>query len=467
MLNSLRSRLTVWHVVVVAAVLLVYSSGVYVFVWRTLHAHQEARLRAALDVVAADLEATGWDPGSTPAPADALARIDLPNQVVAVLDAQGHVLAKKPVKEAARLCVPKQLMPRTEPQYVQLPDSRADLDDSCLGTYRQVHTAAGSSYYLVSSESDEILSDQLDILQSVLLAGTVLALLVAFAGGWFLARKSLAPLAEMAQTTQRITAENLDERLPVRNPRDELGKLAASFNELLSRLSASFTRQRQFMADASHELRTPVSVMRTTAQVTLEQPHREETEYREALDILEQQTQRLSRVVSDMFTLAQADSGGLTLQAADLYLDETLTEAARSAGILARRKGVTMEVPHFQEAPYHGDEGLLRQMVLNLLENAVKYTPAGGTVRVGLDALGPEYRITVADTGIGIPPEAQAHVFDRFFRVDKSRHNNGDYGGVGLGLSIARWIAEVHRGRLELERSGDSGSVFAVHLPRA
>jgi signal transduction histidine kinase len=207
--------------------------------------------------------------------------------------------------------------------------------------------------------------------------------------------------------------------------------------------------------------------MRTTAQVTLEQPHREETEYREALDILEQQTQRLSRMVSDMFTLAQADSGGLTLQAADLYLDETLTEAARSAAILARRKGVTMEVPHFQEAPYHGDEGLLRQMVLNLLDNAVKYTPAGGTVRVGLDALGPEYRITVADTGIGIPPEAQDHVFDRFFRVDKSRHNNGDYGGVGLGLSIARWIAEVHRGRLELERSDTSGSRFAVHLPRS
>jgi signal transduction histidine kinase len=271
----------------------------------------------------------------------------------------------------------------------------------------------------------------------------------------------------MATTTQRITAENLDERVPVHNSRNELGQLATSFNELLSRLSTSFSQQRQFMTDASHELRTPLSVIRTAAQVVLQKPQRMESEYREALGSIEQQTQRLARIVNDMFTLARTDSGAVVLQSAEMYLDEVLSESAQIVSVLARRKDIRIEMPAKDEAPYRGDEGLLRQMFINLLDNAVKYTGEGGLVRILLESMESEYIVIISDTGIGIATEAQPYIFDRFFRADKSRTQTMDGNGAGLGLSIARVIAEVHKGRLELQRSDETGSTFVVFLPRA
>jgi heavy metal sensor kinase len=274
-------------------------------------------------------------------------------------------------------------------------------------------------------------------------------------------------LAAMATTTRRITAENLEERVPVQNPRNELGQLATSFNELLSRLGTSFSQQRQFMTDASHELRTPLTVMRTAAQVVLQKSERAESEYRDALSTIERQMQRLGRIVNDMFTLARSDSGAIVLQSAEMYLDEVLTEATQTVSVLASRKDVRIEMPAQQEAPYRGDEGLLRQMFINLLDNAVKYTPEGGVVRILLERMESEYVVMISDTGMGIPAEAQPHVFDRFFRADKSRTQTVDGNGAGLGLSIARVIAELHEGQLELERSDSKGSTFSVSLPRS
>jgi heavy metal sensor kinase len=292
-------------------------------------------------------------------------------------------------------------------------------------------------------------------------------MLVAGLGGWLFARRSLAPLATMAKTTQRITAENLDERVPVRSSRSELGQLATSFNELLSRLSASFARQRQFMTDASHELRTPLSVMRTAAQVALQKPQRAEGEYRDALDSIERQTHALGRIVNDMFMLARADSGGIVVQSTEMYLDEVLTEAVQTVSVLAERRGIQLETPALNEAPYRGDEGLLRQLFINLLDNAVKYTPEGGLVRVLFEREESEYTVIISDTGVGIPAEAQPYIFDRFFRVDNSRTQTMDGNGAGLGLSIALWIAQVHKGRLELQHSDRAGSRFSVALPRS
>jgi heavy metal sensor kinase len=271
----------------------------------------------------------------------------------------------------------------------------------------------------------------------------------------------------MSQQAQRIGAENLDQRLPVANPHDELGHLAASFNALLCRLSDSFARQRQFMADASHELRTPLSVVHTTTAVTLEREHRAEGEYREALKIINEQTRRLTRIVEDMFLLARADAGRQPLHPSNFYFDELLAEAARAASVLSARKGVEVVLAPVPEVLYHGDHDLLRQMLLNLLDNAIKYTPPGGSIRVHLQQQKTQYLITVADTGIGIPPEAQPHLFERFYRVDKARArtalSNGS--GAGLGLAIARWIAEAHNGRLELQRSDQTGSAFVALLP--
>jgi heavy metal sensor kinase len=465
MVESLRTRLTLWYVGILAAVLVAFSMGVYTLVERTLYAHQDARLRSVLEASAAALSKSSQSEGSV---AERLQKLEFPNQVVVVFDGKGKVIAQKPEGRDVRPCVPPKPYALKSLVFFELPDSATDADDSCRGLYREVRTAdSDRSYFISASESAEPLSDQLDTLQNVLELGTAVAMLVAGAGGWLFARRSLAPLATMATTTQRITAENLDERVPVRNPRNELGQLATSFNQLLSRLSTSFSQQRQFMTDASHELRTPLSVMRTAAQVVLQKPQRSEAEYREALVSMEQQTQRLGRIVNDMFTLARSDSGNIVPQSAEMYLDEVLTEAAQTVSVLAKGKDIRLAMPPQQEAPYRGDEGLLRQMFINLLDNAVKYTREGGLVRVLLERQESEYRVIISDTGVGIPTEAQPYIFDRFFRADKSRTQTMDDNGAGLGLSIARLIAEVHKGRLELQHSDSTGSIFSVSLPRS
>jgi heavy metal sensor kinase len=317
------------------------------------------------------------------------------------------------------------------------------------------------------SQPLEPVEDELELLLSIFAYAVPIALLLAGVSGWFLAHKSLAPVVTMSEQARRIGAKNLDERLPVANPRDELGRLAIVFNELLARLSAAFAQQRQFMADASHELRTPLSVVQTAAMVTLEQPRREESDYRDALSVIGDQARRLSRIVEDMFMLARADAGRLPLRPSRFYLDELLAETARAAAVLAAPKGVNVELAPSPETPYEGDEYLLRQMLMNLLDNAIKYTPSGGAVRLSLARQPEHLLIEVADTGEGIPPADQSRIFDRFHRVDKARGRGGvaNGGGAGLGLAISRWIAEAHGGTLRLVHSDSTGAVFAIELP--
>jgi signal transduction histidine kinase len=180
-----------------------------------------------------------------------------------------------------------------------------------------------------------------------------------------------------------------------------------------------------------------------------------------------EQARRLARIVEELFTLARADAGQRAIERKSFYLDELVAETARAAGVLASRKGVLMECAPAPEAPFHGDEGLLRQMILNLLDNAIKHTPTGGRVRLSLEQRNSEYAVTVADTGAGVPVEAQPHIFRRFYRADKARSRAwvADGGGAGLGLSIAKWIAEAHDGRLELAHSDETGSTFVASFP--
>ena len=296
------------------------------------------------------------------------------------------------------------------------------------------------------------------------------ALVLATVGGYVLARKSLAPVVQMSAQAARIGATNLHERLPVANERDELGQLARVFNDLLGRLDHSFDRQRQFMADASHELRTPVSIVRGEAELALGRTDRAPDEYRDALAVVRDEAARLTQIVDDLFLLARADAGEQPLVPTTLDLGELAGDAVRAVRSLAERQGVAVRFAAGPEVPVRGDAGLLARLVRNLLDNAIKYTPAGGEVRVRVDGDdGGPARVVVTDSGPGIPPEAQPRIFDRFYRVHKAR-GNGDGGapsGAGLGLAIARWVAEVHGGTLRLARSDERGSEFVAELPAA
>jgi heavy metal sensor kinase len=298
--------------------------------------------------------------------------------------------------------------------------------------------------------------------RTALLIGAPLMLLFAAAGGYALAWKSLSPVATMTAQAGRIGAGTLHERLPITNPRDELGRLGSVFNDLLGRLQDAFERQRRFMADASHELRTPVAIIGAEAEIARSGEGRSAEELRRSLDTIDEEAARLTRIVEEMFLLARADAGAQPIVRENMYLADMARDAVQRVRSLAARKQITVECDAREDLPFYGDEGLLRRLLLNLLDNAIKHTPPGGSITVRAARRDEVYVLEVTDTGSGIPPEAHARIFDRFFRLDRAA---GAGAGAGLGLAIGRWIAEAHGGRLELVRSDRSGSTFAVTLP--
>ncbi|MEO6724227.1 MAG: ATP-binding protein [Blastocatellia bacterium] len=476
----MRIRLTLWHTGVLALMLIAFSAGVYLLHARQLAARLDEGLQASLEGAAKSLTLEHAEGESSLQSAQSVVtELYLPHQAMMIFDASGHLLAEKPLPGNLQVSLPPLSLPaKNEVRFDSISSGSAKPYGEAgragwlrVATQRVCLSSNSQCQIIVVAEPNNALAAELALLRNIFLLAIPAVLLLAGLGGWFLARKTLAPVVNMAESARRISAEHLDERLPVANPRDELGRLTATFNEMLARLESSFTQQRQFMADASHELRTPLSVLWTAAAITLEQPRREEGEYREALTIIDEQVKRLSRIVEEMFTLARADAGGRELRPCDFYLDELIAETARAAGVLASRKQISVEWAPAPETMYRGDEALLKQMLLNLLDNAIKHTAAGGRVLLRLEQAGPNYWVTVADTGTGIPAEAQPHIFERFYRADKARSReangnaSGHGGGAGLGLSIASWIAEAHGGSLTLQDSGPTGSTFRISLP--
>jgi heavy metal sensor kinase len=468
MLDSVRTRLTLWHTGVLALALILFSVGVYALMARKLSGRLDAGLQATLEGTAR-LFVHEKEEGNTDvyAAGSALRKYYYPRQAVAVYDQAGGLLKEKTLGDVhATLPASVAALDRDGLQYYTLPEAQTGVDDGLREVVQRIQTAPQSAVFIVVGQPYEDASDDMELLAGVLAVAVPLALILAAAGGRFLARKSLDPVVIMTERARRIGAENLSERLPVANPRDELGRLAATINELLARLDAAFAQQRQFVADASHELCTPVSIIRTIAEVTLEKPERAADEYREEMTMVGEQARRLARTVEDLFTLARADAGQPALKRSPFYLDELVAESARAAGVLARRKGVAVECAPAPETLFNGDEGLLRQMLLNLLDNAIKHTSAGGAVRLSLERRDTKFAITVTDTGDGIPADAQPHIFKRFYRADKARTRAAQAnGGAGLGLAIAQWIAEAHDGRLELAHSDEWGSTFTALFP--
>ena len=312
---------------------------------------------------------------------------------------------------------------------------------------------------LVASPLTDVRREQHEV-QEALFVAIPIALLLAGGGGLWLASIGLRPITDMARRAAQIPLTGLED-IGHANRTDELGQLARAFNALVARLRSALQTQRQFMADASHELRTPVSIVRTAADVALSRDHRDEVDYRETLTIVSDQARRLSRLVADMLVLARADAGGYRLRPVDLYLDELIADCRRAVDVLAAERGVIVDSADMPELPFRGDEDLLRQLVLNLLQNAVQHTPSGASVTITTCQDRDGLKIRVTDAGRGIPPADQTRIFDRFVQLDASRRATG----TGLGLPIARWIAEAHHGTLVLESSGAAGSIFCVSLP--
>jgi signal transduction histidine kinase len=324
-----------------------------------------------------------------------------------------------------------------------------------------------SRYVFISTESLAGKRNALLVIRNAFTIVIPAALAIAALGGYFLAMRSLAPVAQMTEAASRIEAENLSDRIAVGNPSDELGRLATVLNALLERLDRSFQQQKQLLADTSHELRTPVTIIRSEAEVTLSR-QRDPEEYRKALEVIRSESAHLTSLIEGVLLVARAEAQQDAIATEPVQLERVIDETVQALRRVAERRQIELTCATDGPMPMRGNAELLRRMLLNLLDNSMKFTNTGGRVRVESHRNGANYIITVTDTGRGIPIDAQDKVFDRFFRADavRGRTDNRDTAsGAGLGLPIARWIARAHGGDLRLVRSSPAGSVFEGVLP--
>ncbi len=297
-------------------------------------------------------------------------------------------------------------------------------------------------------------------LLTILISLTVLSVLLAAAASSLVIRQVLSPLATVTETAEQITrADDLSRRIPyTSSTKDEIGALIRAFNRTLERLENLFTSQQRFLADVSHELRTPLTVIKGNADLI-----RKFGPDEESLDTIKDEADRLTRMVGDLLLLAQAESGKLPLTRAPVALDELLTDVFQQMRVLTGEK-VRLKLTEIDQAEVSGDRDRLKQVLINLTSNAIHYTPAGGEVYLNLSKTGETARIVVRDTGPGIPQKDLPHIFDRFYRGEKSRTRSKTT-GFGLGLSIAYFIVEAHGGRIEADSHEGQGTTFAVYLP--
>jgi heavy metal sensor kinase len=310
--------------------------------------------------------------------------------------------------------------------------------------------------------SEEHLRSQLLEMVKFLGLLTPLLLLAALATGSFLARQALRPIDLMVSQVRDFRATTLNQRLSILNPDDELGHLAAVINDLLARLHDAFEKLKRFTADASHELRTPLTTMRSVGEVGL-QPGQPPERYREVIGSMLEENERLSSLIDSLLFLSRADADAVRLSHDHFDLADLLKESRDIIAILADEKGQSIMVRAPAPLPVTADKTLLRRALLNLIDNAIKYSPRGGDIEIAAEsATGPLVRIRIRDTGPGIPPEHQSRVFDRFFRIEDSRSREA--GGTGLGLSIVHWVVSAHGGRVWIE-SRSPGTDVVLEMP--
>jgi heavy metal sensor kinase len=447
---SLRARLTMWYSLVLLAVSAAFGASV---VWQQGRIGMR-RVDRELDALAATLDNVLRDersemPTAAAAAAEAYKTLAAPGLAIVILDRSGQRLAGTWTVAASD----QPILATGQPA--------AWTAATPNGTWRahQRPSDDGAFQLLVAVPLSDVLREQREAEEAMWVAVPIVLLLAA-AGGLWLASIGLRPITDMAQRAEHLAPIGVED-LGESDRKDELGQLARAFNGLVARLRHALQTQRQFMADASHELRTPVSVIQTTADVTLARDSRAEADYRDAIATVGGEARRLGRLVDDMLVLARADAGGYPLRRENLYLNELVTDCGRTVDVLARERGVTIRASTRGDVPFFGDESLLRRMVLNLLQNAVAHTREGSAIEVEVAPNGSRVWIRVKDEGEGIADADRARIFDRFVQVDPARHR----AGAGLGLPIARWIAEIHGGSLDLEESGRGGSTFRVVLP--
>jgi heavy metal sensor kinase len=467
MIDSVRGRLTAWYTAVLAVVLVAAGMISYAVARRQIQRSADASTVTTARQLAAGLvdeAAEGHGTLRARSANELLAQFRDNERSIVLLTEDGREFAAHATplaKSLDRALLRRRVAARTFgfSTFPGADDVRLFLLPARIGD---------ASFVIAIAQSLAVQEETLGDLREAMLITIPIALLVASLGGYLLARKSLAPVVRMSAKAHAISATNLSERIEVVNARDELGQLATTLNDLLARLDQAFAAQRRFMADASHELRSPVAILQGELDVTLSRSDRNVSDYRESLGVMRRSVSRLTRIVRDLFLLARSDAGEVPLKLERVDLGEVVTQTVRAFRTVAAERQVALIAQCDDEVMVQGDEDLLQRMTGNLIENAIKYTLAGTAVLIRCTATVDAVQIRVEDRGAGVPRHLWERVFERFFRADAARSaaHPKDGSGAGLGLPIARWIAEAHGGTLSIEKSDDAGSVFVATLPR-
>jgi heavy metal sensor kinase len=455
---SIRLRLTVWYFAVLAVVLSLFGLSAYFAMRNSIHQTVDEDLRERVEGVNQLIQRTLQSGGEDELQGELREHSELRagGALLQVSDQQGNWLYRS--ASMSRYEIPR-------PQTTSTLPSTLIFKNMPLRVLNAEVKAEGQSYLIQVAAPLDDFYDALHRFGMLSLVSIPILLLCAVGGGYWMSRRALAPVDQITQTAKSISVQNLSRRLVVPRTRDELQRLSETLNGMLERLEAAFKRITQFTADASHELRTPVAVMRTRAELSLRKT-RSADEYRETVAQVHMELEKTSDLIEKLMFLARADCGAEILQLAPVNIVEIVREACNQGSALAEAKQVAFR----EQIPDHpiwikGDPHSLRRLFLILIDNAVKYTPASGHVEVSLEESDGVAVGEVRDTGIGIASVDLPNVFERFFRADKARSRES--GGVGLGLSIGRWIAEAHAGTIEVQSSPGQGSIFQVRLPLA
>jgi heavy metal sensor kinase len=466
---SLRIKLTLYYLAILSAILFFFAIAVYTYVSRSLLIPIDESLTYQIAKIERIIELGpgGVEPGMGNENAEKL--LEVRPHAVQIIDDVWQVRDEEYVSPDDHLEVDRDKLSQ-----LAVGETRYDTEKTRNGDLLRVVTLRakdpdGSGTYFIRL-GYSLKSFQKTTRRTLILLGIAipLALLLGSYGGLLLANQALRPVDRLTRAAEHIAAGDLSQRVPEPARMDELGRLAATFNYMISRLQAAFERQKQFTSDASHELRTPLAVMRGDIEITLRR-ERSAEEYKRALTSNLEEIIRLSRLVEDLLTLARGDTGRIELRCEPVDLNDLCRRMTEYITPLAdhRDQTLTYEPPRGAEtAPVMVSADVLRikQLLLNLLDNAIKYTPLRGRVALRLKTEDKVAVITVADTGRGIPSEDLPHIFERFFRRS-AKTADRTAAGFGLGLSIVKWIVDSHGGRIEAKSEVGKGTEFMVRLP--
>lgn len=466
---SLRIKLTLYYLAILSAILFFFAIAVYTYVSRSLLIPIDESLTYQIAKIERIIELGpgGVEPGIGNENAEKL--LEVRPHAVQIIDDAWQVRDEEYVSPDDHLDVDRDKLSQ-----LAVGETRYDTEKTRNGDLLRVVTLrakdpdGSGSYFIRLGYSLKSFQKTTRRTLILLVIAIPLALLLGSYGGLLLANQALRPVSRMTRAAEHIAAGDLSERVPEPARMDELGRLAATFNDMISRLQAAFERQKQFTSDASHELRTPLAVMRGDIEITLRR-ERSTEEYKRALTSNLEEIMRLSRLVEDLLTLARGDTGRIELRCEPVDLNDLCLRMAEYISPLADQRDQTLiyEPPLGAETvPVRVSADVLRvkQLLLNLLDNAIKYTPLRGRVALRLKTENNVAVITVADTGRGIPPEDLPHIFERFFRRS-AKTADRTAAGFGLGLSIVKWIVDSHGGRIEAKSEVGKGTEFMVRLP--